>query len=204
MEKTTFEFVQTPDGGSTEDKQNDKHNVSHKEVLDLFRVVFRNYLSLVTLADRKAGLLIHVNAIIISVTFAFSIRHVESNKVFVWPMASILIVAVATIYCSILGSRPQEGLINHTLNIEEDRLFFGSFDKVDNHFKKMPWDQYERFLDRMFNGPRKDLLKQMQQETFLVRKVLANKFNYISLAYKIFKYGLLFSTLILLIVLFKS
>ena len=39
--------------------------LSYREKADLFKLVFRNYLSLISVADRKAGLLIHVNSILI-------------------------------------------------------------------------------------------------------------------------------------------
>lgn len=45
--------------------------VLNKESEDLFKIAFRNYLNLIGIADKKAGLLIQVNSILASVIIGF-------------------------------------------------------------------------------------------------------------------------------------
>jgi hypothetical protein len=62
-----------------------KELLSYKEKTDMFKLVFRNYLSLISVTDRKAGILIHVNSLIISAVVAFGIRYAGSRPLFVVP-----------------------------------------------------------------------------------------------------------------------
>ena len=43
----------------------------NKESEDLFKIAFRNYLNLIGIADRKAGLLIQINTILASIIIGF-------------------------------------------------------------------------------------------------------------------------------------
>src|SRR6202022_2706652 len=55
--------------------------LSDKETEDLFKIAFRNYVALVSVADRKAGLLIQVNSILASVLIAFVFRKIEEAPI---------------------------------------------------------------------------------------------------------------------------
>jgi|KBSSwiStaDraftv2_1062776.scaffolds.fasta_scaffold90080_2 hypothetical protein len=174
-------------------------SLSFKESEDLFKIAFRNYVDLVSVADRKAGLMINVNSIIISVVIAFALRHVDTHPMIIVPTIVILIVALATIYLAIQASRPQEKMQNDPLINGDEVFFFGSFDRVDNHFIKMPWGQYKNSLQNLVNGTKGEIIQQITEETFIVRKVLAQKFRYISMAFKIFSFGLMATILSFLV-----
>ncbi len=63
--------------------------ILNKESEDLFKIAFRNYLNLIAIADRKAGLLIQVNAILASVIIGFVTRKIEEMPLLVIPAAVI-------------------------------------------------------------------------------------------------------------------
>ena len=143
--------------------------------------------------------MINVNSIIISVVIAFALRHVDTHPMIIVPTIVILIVALATVYFAIQASRPQEKLQHDPLLKGDDVFFFGSFDRVDNRFIKMPWDQYKNSLQNLVNGNKGEILQQITEETFIVRKILAQKFRYISIAFKIFSFGLIATILSFLV-----
>lgn len=170
--------------------------LTNKETDDLFKIAFRNYNQLISVADSKASLLINVNSIIISVLLAFVVSKVEKNAYLLLPTSLLLLVSVTTILLSILASRSQM-----SRNLEDkhstsyQRFFFGSFDLIDPGFRTVRWDQYYRELSDLFSTSRENVYLEVNKESYNVRKVLAQKFNYLSRAYRVFIVGLLVSIL---------
>lgn len=178
---------------------------SDKETEDLFKIAFRNYSNLVSVADSKAGLLINVNSIIISVVIAFSMGHMEEYHFLTLPAFILLGVSLVTILLSILASRPQR---NHSIQDKSSKsyqtFFFGSFDLVGNEFSKADWNNYASELDAMLKGGKEKVYDEMYREAFNVRKVLGKKFTYLSYAYWIFLIGLFVSIISFLIQLYQA
>jgi len=166
-------------------------SLNFKETEGLFKIAFRNYVDLVTVADRKAGLMIQVNSIIVSVIIAFTVSHLSKFHLFLIPIAIVLIVGLLTIFLAILASRPQEEIQKNTGLNSNEVFFFGSFDRIDNDFIKTTWSDYRNSMRNITNGNKGEVMQQITEETFIVRKVLAQKFKYISLSYKVFTFGLM-------------
>ncbi|MBS1600682.1 MAG: hypothetical protein JST75_20840 [Bacteroidetes bacterium] len=173
---------------------NDRHVISNalsdKETEDLFKIAFRNYVDLVSVADRKAGLLIQVNSILLSVIIAFTIRHVEATPLYMIPTGIILITAVITIFTAILASKPQQRAFTSADFDNSQSFFFGSFDRIDPEFKNTTWKEYWSSMVNLFSGDKREIFNQITRETFQVRKVLSMKFGYLAIAYKIFISGI--------------
>jgi Family of unknown function (DUF5706) len=165
-----------------------------KETEDLFKIAFRNYANLVAVADSKAGLLINVNSIIISVTIAFVVSRSDKYPALTWPSFILLAVSFVTVLLGILASRPQ-----HNQQIEDKEsqsyqtFFFGSFDLIDKGFAKVNWIDFEKDLDSLMKGGKENVYAQMYREAYNVRKVLSKKFTYLSIAYWVFIVGLFIS-----------
>jgi hypothetical protein len=168
--------------------------LTNKETEDLFKLAFRNYNHLISVADSKASLLIRVNAIIISVTIAFVLGKIEKSLFILWPTIILLIVCLITIFLAILASRPQSNVFIEDKNSHSyQRFFFGSFDMVDPAFRRIRWEEYYQQLTELFSNTKETLYMELYKESFNVRKVLARKFSYLSLAYWVFLFGLLIS-----------
>jgi Family of unknown function (DUF5706) len=177
-------------------KKEDAVLLSNKETEDLFKIAFRNYNHLISVADSKASLLINVNSIIISVMIAFVLGKIEKSLFILWPTIILLTVSLITILLAILASRPQN---NSFLEDKESRsyqrFFFGSFDLVDPDFPRVPWDEYYKQLMELFSNQKEAVYLEVYKESFNVRKVIARKFNYLSKAYWVFLFGLLISVI---------
>jgi hypothetical protein len=169
-------------------------NFSNKETEDLFKIAFRNYVNLVSVADSKAGLLINVNSTIISVVIAFVVSRTEKYPFLTLPSFMLLAVAFITILLSILASRPQKNFfIQDKSSKSYQTFFFGSFDLMGNEFSKATWDNYSVELDELLKGGKENVYEEMYKETFNVRKVLGRKFTLLSYAYLVFIIGLFVS-----------
>jgi hypothetical protein len=204
LERLKFE-TNTKTAGNGKDEE----ILSAKESEDLFKIAFRNYLNLVTLADRKAGLLIQVNSIIASVIIGFIIKrpqdylsiHQGVNSVLLAiPLAIILVIAAATVFLGILASKPLEKKVLSQRDNKEP-FFFGSFDRLDPNFRTVGWDKYSSDIDELFRSDKKNVFDELIKESFQVRKVLSKKFGYLSLAYKTFFAGFLASIFTLILAL---
>src|ERR1700759_2507673 len=97
-----------------------------KENEDLFKIAFRNYLNLIGIADRKAGLLIQVNSILASVIIGFVAKKIQDMHMLIIPATAILIVAGLTIFYSILASKPLGRSFLKDVQYEKEPFFFGS------------------------------------------------------------------------------
>ncbi len=178
-----------------EDKySNGRDMLTNKETEDLFRIAFRNYNQLISVADSKAALLININSIIISVMLAFVIGRVEKYMFLLWPTILFLCICTATILLAILASKPQKNsLVEDGRSRTSQKFFFGSFDLIDPHFRYAQWDEYYNQLKDLFTNSREVIFMELYKESYNVRKVLLKKFSYLSKAYWVFIMGLLFS-----------
>lgn len=166
--------------------------LSGKENEDLFKIAFRNYLNLIALADRKAGLLMQVNSILLPVVIALVLRKLPEDISFAFPTIPLLIGSAITIFYSILASKPLERK-SHADKTEKEQFFFGSFDRLDPDFKKVTWEKYSADMVDFFGGDKSFVFQDLIRESFEVRKVLSKKFGYLAIAYKVFFAGLLLS-----------
>jgi Pycsar effector protein len=170
--------------------------LSNKETEDLFKIAFRNYNHLISVADSKASLLIRVNSIVISIIIAFLLGKGGRSMTIIWPAIILLFVAMITILLAFLASRPQ----NNSFLEDKDahnyqRFFFGSFDMVDPTFHIARWEDYYIQLMDLFSMPKENVYLEVFKESFNVRKVLAKKFSYLSKAYWVFLVGVIVSGL---------
>ncbi len=168
---------------------------------ELFKIAFRNYINLIAIADRKAGLLIQVNAILASVIIGFVAKKVQEMHMLIIPAAAILIVAGFTIFYSILASKPLGKKFLKDVQYEKQPFFFGSFDKLDPDFRYATVSDYVADMNDLFHGNKQLVYDELIKESFQVRKVLSKKFNYLDIAYKIFFIGLVIVIITFLVVL---
>jgi hypothetical protein len=174
--------------------------LTDKEAEDLFKIAFRNYAKLVSVADAKAALLIRVNSLLISVTIGFVIGKSQQYPYLIVPSVLLLAGAFTTILLSILASRPQGNAYVEDKSSESYQIFFfGSFDLAGNQFAKADYDTYAAELNAFFKSGRENMYAQVYREVFNVRKVLGKKFNYLSYAYIVFLGGLFLSIIAFLI-----
>lgn len=153
----------------------------------LFRLTSRNHMELSALADNKAGIMISVNSIIVSVVLSVLIGKLGEYPHLLIPTLILLLVNITTIIFGILATRPkivgeqftQEDIDNKKINL----LFFG-------HFNKLSLENYQRGIWQMLND--KDYLySSLTKDIYYLGIVLGKKYKYLRWSYTIFMWGLI-------------
>lgn len=177
--------------GSLSDLQKDKSDLMGKGIQTMLRLTSANHLKLSEMADRKANILISVNAIIISVILSVLLRKLQENSYLVIPTMIFLTVAVIVIVLSILATRPKISGGSFTMSEVKEKktnlLFFGNFynatyDEYNEAMKEMMLD-----TNYLYNSLIKDI--------YTLGAVLGRKYKLIRLAYNVFMIGIIVSVL---------
>ena len=162
-----------------------------KGIQTMLRLTSQNHLRLSEMADRKANILISVNAIIISVILSVLLRKLSTETYLIIPTIIFLLSAVVTIVISILATRPQvtsgsftmEGVKEKKINL----LFFGNFYKTT--YEKYDAAMREMMLDTDY------LYGSLIKDIFNLGEVLGKKYKLIRMAYNVFMIGIIVSVI---------
>ena len=162
-----------------------------KGMQTMLRLTSSNHMELSQMADKKADILISVNAIIISVILSVLFRKLQTDPYLTIPSIIFLGVAVTTIVISILATRPKlnKGIFEQedVLNKKTNLLFFGNFYHV-------PLEAYEKAMREMMRDS-DYLYNSIIQDIYYLGVVLGKKYRLIRLAYNIFMIGIVVSVL---------
>jgi predicted metal-dependent HD superfamily phosphohydrolase len=169
----------------------DKSGLMSKGIQTMLRLTSQNHLRLSEMADRKANILISVNAIIISVILSVLLRKLSTETYLIIPTVLFLLSAVVTIVISILATRPQvtsgsftmEGVKEKKINL----LFFGNFYKTT--YEKYDAAMREMMLDTDY------LYGSLIKDIFNLGEVLGRKYKLVRIAYNVFMIGIIVSVL---------
>jgi hypothetical protein len=172
-------------------KKADKDDMPTRGIETLFRLTSKNHMDMSAMADSKAGIMISVNSIIISVILTVLMRKLEDNPHLILPTITLMLVNICTIIFSVLATRPkilggqftQEDIDNRKINL----LFFG-------HFHRMPLEAYQKGIKQML-GDKEYLYSSLVKDIYYLGVVLGRKYRFLRISYTIFMYGLILSVL---------
>ena len=179
-----------------EDYENVMPSISEKEgttkgMQTMLRLASSNHIKLSDMADRKANILISVNAIIISVVLSQLVRKLQTDPYLVIPTITFLSFSVIIIVIAILATRPK---LNNgrfvdadVINKKTNLLFFGNFHKMTHM-------EYETAMRTMMKDS-DYLYSSMIQDIFHLGQVLGKKYRLIRLAYNLFMIGIIVSVI---------
>lgn len=169
----------------------DKSGLMSKGIQTMLRLTSQNHLRLSEMADRKANILISVNAIIISVILSVLLRKLTTETYLIIPTVIFLTSAVITIVISILATRPQVTSGSFTMEAVKEKkinlLFFGNFYKTT--YEKYDAAMREMMLDTDY------LYGSLIKDIFNLGEVLGRKYKLVRIAYNVFMIGIIVSVL---------
>jgi predicted metal-dependent HD superfamily phosphohydrolase len=169
----------------------DKSGLMSKGIQTMLRLTSQNHLRLSEMADRKANILISVNAIIISVILSVLLRKLSTETYLIIPTIIFLLSAVITIVISILATRPQVTIGSFTMEAVKEKkinlLFFGNFYKTT--YEKYDAAMREMMLDTDY------LYGSLIKDIFDLGEVLGRKYKLVRIAYNVFMIGIVVSVL---------
>ncbi len=152
-----------------------------------FKTSYHNHIHLSGIADRKAQMLISVNAILISVLISvLSYSNIaETRPPLLIPVTLFMVFGLCSLVFAVLSARPKvtRHPIAH-LKPEERRsnlLFFG-------HFTQLHPDDYIQEMNDLFEDPNA-LQSAMHRDMYFLGKVMDRKYRLVSMAYTLFLIG---------------
>ncbi len=168
-----------------------KFKSPYRGVESMFRLTANNQISLSSMADNKANILITVNSIILSLIISFLFRQLSEYPRILIPTLAFLTTSLITIIYAILATRPKISTGTFTeadiKNRKVNLLFFGNF-------YNMSLDEYESAIKEImvdFDG----LYGSMIKDQYSLGIVLARKYKLLRTAYNIFMWGIIISVL---------
>ena len=191
--------------------QNETFAEPKRGIETMFRTMYSNHMKLSDMADKKASMMISLNAVLMSVIITYLGAKTSAlgpaftrNPILAIPMGILLLTSLGSIVTAILSAQPDvtsfkwlkkspQVATNRRVNL----LFFGQFTKLS--------------LDN-FQGGMRELMRQkeglytnMITDVYYLGEVLARKYNLLRNSYSIFMVGLILTVLSFVIVLlYKS
>lgn len=171
----------------------------------LYRSVYHSNVSLSSIADQKANIMISINAIIISLVmtmfgsgYTFSGQDEFGSVRFVIPMVVLLLTSLSAIVFAILSSRPNvTSKERYELSKKNSSiLFFGNYTQL----------QLTEFVQRLndLKYHKEELYDNMSVDIYYLGVVLVKKYRLLSWSYNIFMSGLVLCGLSFLVIMLFS
>jgi hypothetical protein len=164
------------------EKNKGKKEKANKSIDIIFKSMLTNLVRLSNMADQKAGLMISVNSIMISIIVTFLVEKIELNKALAFPTIFLLIICLLTIIFSIIATRPSYKSSDKEDLSKFDPLFFG-------HINAMSVEEYKIKFKSIISNE-EEVLDKIIANIHSQGKVMARKFKYLKVAYTIFMIGL--------------
>ncbi len=162
-------------------KKKKKKKEGSRSVETMFRTTLSNHVQLSNMADRKAGLMISVNSIVISIMVSFMVHEFANNPKLITPTTLLVLVCLLTITFSILATKPNIKSSSKLDTTDIDLLFFG-------HYTSLSLEEYKSTVQTMMNDEAA-IRSLMITNIYAQGQVLNRKYKLLKVAYTIFMYG---------------
>lgn len=177
----------TAASGEAKKSKREKQPQLERGVETLFKLTSGNHMRLSAMADNKAHILLSINSIIISVTLSLLAKYLDEMPKLILPTIMLLCVCLVTIVFAVLTTKPKVSKGVFTMdqihNKQANLLFFGNF-------HNMEWESYDKGIQTIMHD-KEYLYKSMTKDIYFLGKVLAAKYHYLNIGYKVFMYGLI-------------
>jgi len=192
-----FESPKEKDKSKKEKKK--KKKKEGRSVETMFRTTLSSHLQLSAMADQKAGLMISINSIIISVVITFLVRELESSPRLLVPMALLILICLITITLALLSTRPSVRSQAQRMLLDKskiDLLFFGDYLALSR-------DEYKDAMKELI-GNEERIKEVMVENIYAQGFVIERKYRLLKITYLVFMIGFPIVLLSFLIVLFEG
>jgi len=178
----------------------DKKKKESRTVETMYRSTLANHMQLSSLADQKAGLLVSVNAIIISIMASFMVRESFDNPYLIIPTCLLVVVCLSTITFALWATRPSVRPQAEKLDAEHihkmDLLFFADYTALS-------LEEYQKAMKAMM-AKEENLHDSLLKNIYAQGKVMERKYRLIKIAYTIFIIGFPLVLISYLITLYRA
>ena len=108
----------------------EKEKKSSRTVETMYRTTMANHIRLSEMADRKAGLMVSINSIIISIMTSFLVHEFAANPKLLYSTIVLVVVCLLTITFALLSTKPSVKHRNDKSIDKLDLLFFGDYSSL--------------------------------------------------------------------------
>ncbi len=155
---------------------------TNKIACTALRSVTSSNLQLYTQADKKAQILIQVNALMISVLLGAAIQLSVLHRWAMIPVAGQLCFSVVVILLSLRSTRPAAGLPRHSGEGRINILHFGDYDHMEQDEYITDMKDMLDDADRIYAG--------LLRNVYFQSQVIGRKYRYLHWAFVVFIAGL--------------
>lgn len=187
-----------------EKKVNDTFAEPKRGIETMFRTMYSVHMKLSDMADKKAGMMIQLNAVILSVIITYlgaksshlitGDANFARNPILAVPMGVLLLTALGSVISAILSAQPDVTSFKWlkknpaiATNRRVNLLFFGQFTKLSlQHFQE-GMRELMRQKDTLYTN--------MVTDLYYLGEVLNRKYKLLRVSYSIFMVGLILTAL---------
>lgn len=184
----------------TEKPEKSKKPKQSRSVETMFRTTMSSHVHMTMLADRKAGLMISINSIILSIMMSFLVGKYESNGQLLLPTFLLSAVCLLTIVFALLSTKPtiksKKEIHNSAEASSLDLLFFGDY-------LTLSADEYKQQMQALIQSD-ESIQEKMIENIYVQGQVMNRKFRLLQIAYNIFMIGFPLVVLCYLIAIYYS
>ena len=189
----TVDVEQPPFSGTTPKE-------TRRAIQTFFRSSFRVQMGMVSLADRKANILIRLNSLLISGMVIFYKNITTYNEMATISVVIFLVTLGVSLIFATLAVTPSSELVSDTELTENDtagQMF------MYTHYVKMKPLQFEKNFDKMMRKSNL-IYGSMARDLYQFGKVIVRKYQLLKIAYTTFTVGLIITIVLFLsAILFK-
>ena len=160
----------------------------------MFRSTYDNHMTLSSIADNKANMMISLNAVILSVIITYvgaksSVLGTEftRNPILMVPVGTLLLTTIGSVVSAIMSAQPDVTTFNIRPNKVKSKrvslLFFGNFTKIPLEDFQGGMHDIMREKDALYNN--------MIIDIYYLGEVLSKKYRLLRISYTIFMIGLI-------------
>jgi hypothetical protein len=163
----------------------EKKDKASRTIDTMFRTTLSSHVQLSGLADKKAGLMISINSIVLSVMTSFLVHEFTEIPYLIIPTSLMVIVCLLTITFALLATKPttksQKNIAEPADPSRIDPLFFGDY-------LSLSADSYRAYMKQLIADDER-LHNTMLDNIYAQGRVLSKKYRMLTIAYTIFMYG---------------
>jgi len=164
----------------------------------MFQATYNNHMTLSSIADNKANMMISLNAVILSVIITYlgaktSVLGTEftRNPILMIPVGTLLLTTIGSVVSAILSAQPDVTSFkirpNKVKSKKVNILFFGNFTKIPLEDFKSGMHEIMREKDSLYNN--------MITDIYYLGDVLSKKYRLLRVSYTIFMIGLILTVI---------
>jgi hypothetical protein len=144
---------------------------------------YDQHLTLVTQADQKAGMLITVAALVLSITFSLLVPRLADDTRLILPVGVLAVSCLVVLTLAVLAAFPRRAHRKHQTPLQVNPMFHGGFTHLS-------LTEYQQAVGAMLIDPSR-AFDDMARDIYYLGRVVDRKYRYVRAAFTMFVAGMI-------------